>query len=110
MQADFLAEYELPIKACQTFKFGKRTSASTVDSFNDHFKSVRNLMCQLNSLATVTAMWRDTKREYDAVLYLRPDMLYTCPFPTERLEGLENGKVWHQHQEAATTGGDPHCA
>ena len=93
MQEDFLAEYELPIKACQTFQSGTHASASAVDYYEDQFTSVRNLMCQLNSLATVTAMWRETKREYDAVLYLRPDVLYNCPFPVERLDAMEDGKV-----------------
>lgn len=93
MQDEFLEEYELPIKACQTFQLGSRASASAVDYYEDQFTSVRNLMCQLNSLATVTALWRETKREYDAVLYLRPDVLYNCPFPVERLDSLEDNKV-----------------
>jgi hypothetical protein len=93
VQDDFLKDYELPIKACQTFQLGAHTSASAVDYYEDQFASVRNLMCQLNSLATVTALWRDTKREYDAVLYLRPDVLYNCPFPVERLDSLEDKKV-----------------
>ena len=46
------------------------------DPFHDNFKSIKNLLCQLNSLQIVTNMWKVSTEKYDLVLYLRPDLLY----------------------------------
>ena len=73
--------------------------------------SIRNLMCQLNSLAEVTALWRGSNRTYDAVLYLRPDVLFNCPFPVDVLDTLQDSTVyiadfhhWHGYNDRFAMG------
>ena len=51
-------------------------------------------MCQLNSISVVTDLWRSAETRYDAVVYLRPDVLYNCPFPVKTLENLEDDTVY----------------
>lgn len=48
------------------------------DPWKDNFVSLRNLLCQLNSLMTVTRLWEKNNEndKYDLVLYIRPDLLY----------------------------------
>lgn len=46
------------------------------DPWNDNFKSLKNFLCQLNSLKLVTEMWKNTKDKFDLVLYIRPDLQY----------------------------------
>jgi hypothetical protein len=84
----------MPIKACQIFQVGSQMSASAIDYYQDSFSSIRNLFCQLNSLQTVTSMWRGSGRSYEAVVYLRPDMLYNCPLPAERIKRLEENTIY----------------
>ena len=106
LQDEFLEEYKLPIKACETFSFEGVSSASAVDYYEDNFKSYQNLLCQLNSIQQVTAMWRGSETKYDAVFYLRPDMLYNCPFPVQLLDNLRSDAVyiadfhhWHGYND-----------
>lgn len=89
MQEAFLQEYALQIAACETFSLRNRSSASSEDPFQDGFASVEHLLCQLNSISAVTALWRDSGVEYDAVLYLRPDVLFNCELPVELLDDLQ---------------------
>ena len=49
-------------------------ACSKGDPWNDDFKSLSNLFCQLNSLKLVTDLW--SENDYDVVIYLRPDLLY----------------------------------
>lgn len=106
MQDEFLEEYKLPIKACETFTLSGSSSASAVDYYEDNFKSYQNLLCQLNSIQQVTSMWRGSETAYDAVFYLRPDMLYNCPFPVHLLDNLRPDAVyiadfhhWHGYND-----------
>jgi hypothetical protein len=82
-----------------------------VDYYEDNFKSYQNLLCQLNSIQQVTSMWRGSEREYDAVFYLRPDMLYNCPFPVHVLDNLRSDAVyiadfhhWHGYNDRFALG------
>lgn len=47
------------------------------DHWNNNFKSLENLLCQLNSLQIVTKMW--DPKNYSCVMYLRPDLYYHEP-------------------------------
>lgn len=90
VQDEFLEEYHLQISACETFAFKDEVSASAEDPFDDDFQSVSHLLCQLNSASVVTNLWRNSSTEYDAVAYLRPDVLYNCDFPVEELDALDD--------------------
>eukprot|EP00892_Ulva_mutabilis_P003975 jgi/Ulvmu1/194/UM001_0198.1 len=92
-QEAFLEDYKLPIAACKMFSLDNVSSASSEDYYHDQFQSIDNLLCQLNSLQEVTSMWRSSGHDYHAVLYLRPDILYNCPFPTAALDSLQPGAV-----------------
>lgn len=46
------------------------------DAWNDNFCSLKNLLCQFNSLNCVTNLWYNANEKYDLILYLRPDLLY----------------------------------
>ena len=96
MQAEFLDEFELPMQACRSFGIAEKnkTSATAVDYYEDNFLSVNNIMCQLNSLATVTAMWRRSGRRYDAVIYLRPDVLFNCALKAKWVDAVQPGTVY----------------
>jgi hypothetical protein len=94
LQDDFLQEYKLSIKGCEMFAYNGTKSLSAEDYYEDDFKSVQNLMCQLHSIQHVTGMWRSSKTAYHAVLYLRPDMLYNCPLPVKVLDNLDPHKVY----------------
>ena len=65
-QDEFLSE----IKSNGFFEY----ACSNGDPWNDEFKSLQNLFCQLNSLKLVTELWNEY--DYDVVMYLRPDLLY----------------------------------
>jgi hypothetical protein len=93
-QDAFLRDFELPIAACKSFRTASNASASATDYYDDGFHSMHNLFCQLNSLAAVTSMWRETRRNYDAVLYLRPDVLFNCRLPVEQLDVLAGDTVY----------------
>ena len=47
------------------------------DPWKDNGQSLRNFIRQLNSLYQVTQLWKCKKSEYSAVIYLRPDLIYT---------------------------------
>ena len=94
MQEVFLEEYKLPIAACRNFSYENNSSASAKDYYKDNFQSITNLLSQLNSLQTVTSMWKSSGHDYHAVLYMRPDVLYNCPFPTTALDTLEQDSIY----------------
>lgn len=50
-----------------------------------------NLFCQLNSLNRVSRLWRSRRgiKDYKAVLYTRPDVIYNCKFPVVHLNNLQ---------------------
>ena len=56
------------------------------DHWKNNFKSLENLLCQLNSLQIVTRMW-ETKH-YSCVIYLRPDLYYHEPICIEHITGI----------------------
>lgn len=78
LQEDFVREYEASMLACR----------ATGDFYGNEFATITNLFYQLNSIRLVTALWRDSRRVYDAVVYLRPDLLYNCRFPVAQLQDL----------------------
>lgn len=53
--------------------------------------NVRNLLAQLNSVLQVGKLWerKHSERKYSAVLFARPDVNFTCPFPADMLENLQ---------------------
>ena len=94
MQEDFLEEAALAMQACFTFSFNGTTSAAATDPYTNGFESLRNLLCQLNSIHRVTRLWRTSGHVYDAVLYLRPDQLFNCPFPVDVLQRLQQNTLY----------------
>ena len=94
VQEDFLEDYKLPLQACQTFSTDNSTSASAVDYYEDSFSSIRNLMCQLNSIAAAAALWRQSGRQYGAVAYLRPDVLFNCALLPEWVQSVKQRTVY----------------
>lgn len=61
-------------------------------------------------------MWQSTGRHYDAVLYMRPDVLYTCPFPVDAIKhmqlrtlGIPDFHQWHGYNDRFAMG-DPATA
>jgi len=73
------------------------------DPWNDKYQSLRNLLRQLNSLNQVTQLWMSEEKQYDAVIYLRPDLEYLAPFPIDQLYECIKTKdrsiytpAWHQ--------------
>lgn len=78
MQHDFDHEYGQARAACRR----------TGDVYENNFATITNLFYQLNSIRIVTQMWRTSRTPYDAVLYLRPDLLYNCPLPVHLLGSL----------------------
>ena len=58
--------------------------------------TILNHLCQLNSLSTVASLWQKhhVSRQYSAVIYARPDVLYNCPLPVERLSNLQQDTVY----------------
>ena len=55
------------------------------DPWNDKFKSLQNLLRQLHSLREATRMWQEHNKDYNAVLYLRSDLLYNDPIDMQAL-------------------------
>jgi hypothetical protein len=53
------------------------------------FITLENHVRALWSLKQVTSLWMKKESEYDAVLYLRPDVRYFVPFQVEWFEGLK---------------------
>lgn len=39
-------------------------------------------------------MWRAQRANYDAVLYLRPDVLYNCPLPVDAIRNLKQNTLY----------------
>lgn len=55
------------------------------------FESLSNHLNQLRSLSEVAYLWRGAhaERNYTAVIYARPDVLFNCPFPVEHLLNIK---------------------
>ena len=73
------------------------------DPWCDKYKSLQNLLRQLNSLQQVTNLWVSEGKQYDAVIYLRPDLYYVAPFPIAQLKECIEAKErqiytpsWHK--------------
>jgi hypothetical protein len=49
------------------------------DPWNTKFVSLNNVILSLWSAYQVTQLWKNSNIEYDAVIYLRPDILYIKP-------------------------------
>ena len=49
------------------------------DDWGNSYISLKNLLCQLNSLRLVTDMWNKPDVNYNCVMYFRPDLLYHQP-------------------------------
>lgn len=79
MQEDFKKEYAKSITDCQ----------AEGDPYRDNFASLTNLLLQLNSIRVVTSMWRASRRNYDAVIYMRPDLLVNCRLPVEHIQDMK---------------------
>jgi hypothetical protein len=62
------------------------------DMYNDNFKSFENLIHQLHSLKNVTNQIEEYKP--DAVIFVRPDLLYHKKFPKHVLS-LATRNPWH---------------
>ena len=71
------------------------------DAWNTNFENTLNLIRQLNSLKIVTKLWQDDDNEYNACLYLRPDLEYLDPININIIEQLISKTIytpsWHQY-------------
>lgn len=56
-------------------------------------KNTKNMVCQLKSVEEVGKLWgahfATHKDEYAAVAFVRPDVMYGSPFPTQIIPKLE---------------------
>lgn len=96
-QAAFLEEYRHEMDSCQEAGLGW-----PADPPKQRMNNMVNLMCQLNSVREVGKLWHspDALRQYRAVIYARPDVLYNCPFPTRLIDRIEEGSLYipdHSH-------------
>ncbi|WP_370293006.1 hypothetical protein [Thalassolituus sp.] len=81
--ADFQGSIEKPDICLDEWNFEKIKAFG--DSWGDNFQSLNNLIHQLNSLHKVTERVMSSGFEYDAVLFLRPDLFYHQGFPVSLL-------------------------
>lgn len=53
--------------------------------------NVRNLLSQLNSIYEVGKLWEAhyAERRYEAIIFARPDVKFTCPFPATLLDRMQ---------------------
>jgi hypothetical protein len=66
-------------------QFDAKDYATHGDPWKDGCVSLQNLLRQLYSLRRVTTMWSQSGVEYDAVLCLRSDLVYTDPLDVDAL-------------------------
>ena len=81
--ADFQGCIEKPDFCLDEWDFEKIKAFG--DSWDDNFQSLNNLIHQLNSLHKVTELVMSSGFDYDAVLFLRPDLFYHQEFPVSLL-------------------------
>lgn len=53
--------------------------------------NVQNMLAQLNSVYEVGRLWErhHAERQYSAVIYARPDVNFTCPFPAVMIDNIK---------------------
>eukprot|EP00892_Ulva_mutabilis_P012524 jgi/Ulvmu1/9644/UM054_0076.1 len=58
--------------------------------------NVRNLLAQLNSVYEAGRLWEAhyADRLYKAVIFARPDVKFTCPFPATLLDNLQEDSIY----------------
>lgn len=59
--------------------------------------NVRNLLAQLNSVYEAGKLWEKhyIERKYSAVMFARPDVQFSCPFPAHLLQVLQVSRTHH---------------
>lgn len=77
------------IEACR--KSGRPQQKGWDEELDPNGINWTNMACQLNSLLRVNRLWRQehVKKKYAAVLFIRPDNLYNCPFPVQNLLDIQ---------------------
>lgn len=63
------------------------------DPWYDNYKSLQNLLCQLNSLNEVTKLWQENDKTYDLILYIRPDLKYNKLSVEDLIQSYQEKKV-----------------
>jgi hypothetical protein len=64
------------------------------DVFKDKFKSVQNVLCQMESLRRVTSLMMSDETMFDVVVYSRPDVLYFNTIDIEQLLLAEENAIY----------------
>lgn len=84
-QEDFLATFNL-----------QDWIIDNMDNWNDNFKSLKNLACQLNSIESCCNLIDSSRQKYKFVIFARPDLLYLNSINMSQVETYLFGKdrVW----------------
>ena len=66
------------------------------DNWNDDFKSLKNLACQLNSIDSCCNLIDSSRQRYNFVMFARPDLLYLNSVNMSQIEAYlsSNERVW----------------
>lgn len=80
-QEDFLATFNLR----DWIVHGK-------DNWNDDFKSLKNLACQLNSIDSCCNLIDSSRERYEFVMFARPDLLYLNSINMSQIEAYLSSK------------------
>lgn len=88
-QDDFLRKYKLEIEGCR--RSGRPLDPGWSIAQDPDGQNLTNFFCQLGSISRVARLWQreHTVKRYKAVIYARPDVLYTCPFPVEKIHYIQ---------------------
>jgi len=63
------------------------------DPWNTNFKSLDNVILSLWSQYQVTQLWKNSNIEYDAIIYLRPDVLYLKPLKIDYFNMISHNNI-----------------
>ena len=63
------------------------------DPWNTNFNSLDNVILTLRSIYQVTTLWSNSGITYDAVIYLRPDVLYLKPLKIEYFNMINDHNI-----------------
>jgi uncharacterized ubiquitin-like protein YukD len=66
---------------------------SNGDPWSNSFISLDNLILGLYSLNQVTQLWKNSNKQYDYIMCLRPDVLYLQPLELSYFEQLNNTNI-----------------
>ena len=97
MQGDVAKDFAAPLARCAASATARGAPPTQAPA----------LFAQLHSLSAVTDLWQQSDSKFDAVLYLRPDVLFLCPLDVNVLRGLDEHTVLlpHVRPDAAASDG-----